>query len=123
VLGRAARGHFFVEDVGIVVVESVSGDGRRVHEPSNVAAEASLEDVARSLHVDLSCLLGVPQDDEGQVDHNVCSLDQVVDAAAIGHVALAILELRPSGVRGIERPARHPDDPVDAGLLLQRVDE
>ena len=55
------------------------------------------------------------------MDDHVDGSDQRVDGSAVQDVALLILGPRPS-VRGrVEGPPRHPDDPVDLGPSLERL--
>ena len=50
------------------------------------------------------------------MDDDVGAVDERVDGRAVQHVALAVLGLaEPVGGR-VERPARHPDDPLDVPL-------
>ena len=41
-------------------------------------------------------------------------------AGRVGHVALAVLGLLPAGSAGVEGPARHAHDPLDAARALER---
>src|ERR1700694_1220811 len=55
------------------------------------------------------------------MDHHVGVVDQRLDGFSIKDVALLIGGLGPSMRRRVERPARHPDDPIHRRIPFQRV--
>ncbi len=74
-------------------MEAVGGDGGRVDDPLRLRRDRGVEDVATALEVDLTGLLGVADQDEGEVHDHVGALYQRVDRIAVEHVALLVGDL------------------------------
>ena len=104
------------------LVKAVRRDRRRVDEPPSLGVDRRLEDVARALEVDPPGLVAVAEDDEREMDDDVGAGDQVVDRSAVQNVALHVLGPLPAVALGVERPARHADDPAHLRPALELAD-
>src|SRR5215210_36984 len=111
-LARATRRKLLGQPVEVVMVESVSGDARRVTDPLGAGLGRLLEHPSRGSHVQFPCGLARAQNREREMDDDVRALDQFAYAPGVDHVALAILGLAPAAVGGIEPAPRHADDPL-----------
>ena len=83
--------------------------------------DGGFEDVAGACEIHPGALLARSHDDEGEVDDDVGVGDQGVDRIAVQDVALPVFGLGPAMLGRIEAPSCHPDDPLDLGVALQRV--